>query len=192
METHHDNTPSQRNKSEGLDKHWHLSTDDHEIAFTEIEFAIYRNFAAFSRWTDDLTACCHTSPHPCNGVDYAILNVIRMHDRPKGISEIARLMNRNDQSNLQYSLKKLSKAGLIEKLGTKGHKKSATYQATDAGTQVTDRYAKLRRELLTPLTKSLADSDQRMEQVAQVLSLLAGIYDQAACVASSHRVTIKN
>ncbi|MFT5483619.1 MAG: putative MarR family transcription regulator [Halieaceae bacterium] len=173
----------------GLDRHWHLATDEHEVSLTEIEFAIYRNEAAFARWTDDLAACAHACPEPCNGFDYAILNVIRMHERAKSISEIARLMNRSDPTNLHYNLRKLTKAGLIEKLGSQGHKKGATYQATDQGVQATDRYARLRRELLTPLTRSLADSDLRMDQVAQVLSLLSGIYDQAACVAASHRIT---
>ncbi|WP_179957711.1 winged helix DNA-binding protein [Exilibacterium tricleocarpae] len=174
----------------GLDKHWHLSTNDHEICLTEIEFALFRNFAAFSRWMDDCAACCHTSVHPCNGMDYAVLNVVRMHERAKSISEIARLMNRNDLSNLQYSVRKLVKAELIEKLGSNDHKRGATYQATRQGVAATDRYAEFRRELLVSLTQSISNSEENMNQVARVLSLLSGIYDQAACVAASHRSSI--
>lgn len=176
----------------GLDKHWHMASTDHEICLTEIEFAIFRNYAAFSRWMDDCAACCHTSKHPCNGMDYAVLNVIRMHERPKSLSDIARLMNRDDLSNLQYSVRKLSKAELIEKLGNSGHKRGATYQVTAQGIEATDNYAKFRRELLVSLTQSISDSEQRMEQVTRMLSLLSGIYDQAACVAASHRTAKKD
>lgn len=179
-------TPSEPGAS--LDKHWHLSTTDHEIALTEIEFSIFRIFAAFNRWMDDLAACCHDdTEHGCNGLDFAIMNVIRMHDRAKSISEIGRLMNRDDISNLQYSIRKLTKGGFINKLGSAAHKKGATYTTTERGNEATDVYARYRRELLIPLTEAIADSDQRMDQVANVLSLLSGIYDQAACVAATHR-----
>jgi len=173
-----------------LDKHWHLSTSDHEIALTEIEFSIFRIYAAFSRWMDDLAACCHDDPEQsCTGIDFAILNVIRMHDRPKSISEIGRLLNRDDISNLQYSIRKLTKGGFICKMGAVAHKKGATYTTTELGVEVTKAYALYRKELLLPLTQAIANSDERMDQVANVLSLLSGIYDQAACVAATHRDT---
>lgn len=180
--------PINKNTGAGLDKHWHLSTTEHEIALTEIEFSIFRIFAAFTRWMDDLTACCQGDVDPpCSGIDFAVLNVIRMHDRAKSISDIARLLNRDDISNLQYSVRKLVKAGLISKVGTEGNKKGATYTTTERGVEATDKYAHFRRELLIPLTGAIEDSDQRMESVAKVLSLMSGIYDQAACVAATHR-----
>ncbi len=172
----------------GLDKHWHLSTTDHEVALTEIEFSLFRIYASFQRWMDDLAACCHSAEaQSLSGMDFAVLNVIRMHNRAKSISEIGRLMNRDDISNLQYSVRKLTKSGLISKVGAHAHKKGATYTTTAKGLEATDTYARYRKELLLPLTRAIADSDQRMDQVANVLSLLSGIYDQAACVAATHR-----
>lgn len=174
--------------SEGFDKHWHLSTSDNEVALTELEFAIFRIFSAFNRWMDDLTACCQEEAEPpCSGMDFSLLNVIRMHERPKGISEVARLLNRDDMSNLQYSMRKLIKFGFIEKVGAKGAKKGVTYRATDKGVDATDRYARVRRELLLPLTESISQSGQRMGDVNNMLTLMSGIYDQAACVAATHR-----
>tara|TARA_R110001599_G_scaffold353821_1_gene599113 strand:- start:31148 stop:31651 length:504 start_codon:yes stop_codon:yes gene_type:complete len=165
-----------------------MSTSDHEIALTEIEFSIFRIFGAFNRWMDDLAACCQKDVDQlCNGMDFALLNVVRMHDRPKSISEIGRLLNRDDLSNLQYSIRKLTKSGLIRKLGTQGNKKGATYTTTELGVSATDRYARYRQELLLPLTQAISAGDERMEQVANVLTLLSGIYDQAACVAATHR-----
>ena len=173
---------------EHLNRHWHMSTNDHEIALTEIEFSIFRIFGAFNRWMDDLAACCQKDAEQlCSGIDFALLNVVRMHDRPKSISEMGRLLNRDDLPNLQYSIRKLTKSGLIKKLGTQGNKKGATYTTTELGVAATDQYARYRQELLLPLTQAISAGDMRMEQVANVLTLLSGIYDQAACVAATHR-----
>lgn len=173
---------------EHFDRHWHMSTDNHEVALTEIEFSIFRIFSAFTRWMDDLTSCCQDeAEQTCSGIDFALLNVVRMHDRPKSISELARLMNRDDMPNIQYSIRKLTKAGFIEKLGTQGNKKGATYRTTERGVVATNLYAKYRRELLIPLTRALSNSDARMEEAANMLTLMSGIYDQAACVAATHR-----
>lgn len=165
-----------------------MATDDHEIALTEVEFSIFRIFAAFNRWMDDLTRCCQDDPAvSCSGIDFSLLNVIRMHERPKSISELGRLMNRDDVANLQYSIRKLTRAGLIEKVGARGNKKGATYRTTARGDRATDLYASYRREILLPLTRSVSAGDQRMVELANLLTLLSGIYDQAACVAATHR-----
>lgn len=175
-------------KTDGFNKEWHLATTAGEVALTEIEFSLFRSYAAFSRWMDDLTACCQSDDEvSCSGIDFALLNVIRMHGRPKSISDLGRLLNRDDISNIQYGIRKLTKAGLIEKLGAKGHKKGATYRVTDQGRAATDKYALLRRQLLLPLTGEISESEAKMNQISNVLNLLSGIYDQAACVAATHR-----
>jgi len=137
---------------------------------------------------DDLSACCQMPDDPtCSGIDFALLNAIRMHGRAKSISELGRLMNRDDISNIQYSVRKLTKAELIEKIGLKGHKKGATYKVTEKGMQATDKYTLFRQELLLPLTTEISESEDKMNQISNVLNLLSGIYDQAACVAATHR-----
>jgi predicted MarR family transcription regulator len=175
----------------GWTQTWHLSTNQDETNLTELEFALFRNFSAFTRWMDDCAACCHTSEQPCNGMDYAILNMIRMHERPKSISEVARLTNRDDISNIQYSIKKLTKAKLIEKVGVSEHKRGATYKVTEQGVEATDKYAGFRRTLLLPMVQTIQNGGEETEQVVKVLSLLSGIYDQASCIAASHRVPPK-
>ncbi len=168
-----------------FDKRWHLATDTHEVGVTELEFAIIRVGAAFERWQSDCLACCF--PQSFSGSDTAVLHVIRMHDRTKSISEIGRLLKRDDTSNLQYGIRKLLKAGLIEKAGSSS-KKGVTYQVTELGREVTDRYGEFRRELLISLTESLS-ATQDFEGIAKVLNLMSGLYDQASCVAATHRVS---
>ena len=167
-----------------LDKHWHLAKDDYEVSLTEVEFSIMRVAAAFERWRSDCMACCLDASF--SGADAAVLHVVRMHDRPKSISEIGRLLNRDDFSNLQYGIRKLVNAGVIEKAGNSDSKKGVTYVATRLGCEITDRFAEFRRDLLIPLTQSMS-TDISLADIARVLNLFAGIYDQSSCIAATHR-----
>ena len=169
-----------------LDKHWHLATNNYELELSELEFSLLRVAAAFERWRADCIACCFDQPF--SGNDAAVLNVIRMHDCHKSISDISRQLNRDDQSNLQYGIRKLVKAGVIEKASTGDSKKGVTYVVTDLGREATDKFAQFRRELLIDLTQSIT-TEKNLSDVARVLSLLAGMYDQAACVAAAHRIS---
>lgn len=175
-----------RKAIQGLDRHWHLATDDYEIGLTELEFSVLRISEAFSRWQSDCLACC--VPKSFSGADTAVLHVVRMHDRPKSISEIARLLNRDDLSNLQYGIRKLVKADLIEKTKVSDNKRGVTYQVSKNGRDVTDRYAEFRDELLISLTKSMSDWQENLDRVARVLNLMSGMYDQASCVAATHKI----
>jgi predicted MarR family transcription regulator len=174
--------------TKGLDKHWHLARSAFEVGLTELEFSIFRVSAAFERWQSDCLACCHGGAF--SGTDTAMLHVIRMHDRPKGISEIARLLKRDDLSNLQYGVRKLLKAGLVEKSAAAGSKKDVTYQVTQLGAHITSEYAEFRRELLISMTQANAGNVD-FEAIARALNLMAAMYDQASCVAATHRVPLK-
>lgn len=169
-----------------LDKKWHLARDDYEVGLTELEFSILRVSAAFERWRSDCMACCLDAS--LSGADTSVLHVVRMHDRPKSISEIGRLLNRDDLSNLQYGIRKLVNAGLIEKAGSNDSKKGVTYVVTELGCDVTDSFAEFRHELLISLTQSMS-TDIGHADIARILNLLSGIYDQASCIAATHRVT---
>lgn len=168
-----------------FDKHWHLAQSDLELDFTELEFSILRISAAFDRWQKDCLACCIDGG--LSGTDNAVLHIIRMHDRAKSISEVARLMNRDDISNLQYSLRKLTKTGLIERAGTSDSKRTAAYEVTVKGEQVSDMFAQYRRELLLSLTDSIKNLDVDIVTASKVLNITSGLYDHASSVAASHR-----
>lgn len=168
-----------------LNKHWHLAKDAYEVELTELEFSILRVAAAFERWRSDCMACC--SDQSFSGADVAVLHVIRMHNRPKSISEIGRLLNRDDQSNLQYGIRKLMKAGVIEKCSNGDSKKGVTYVATELGRDITDRFAQFRRELLVTLTRSIS-TEYSLDAISRMLNLMAGMYDQASCIAAAHRI----
>ena len=176
-----------KNAGKRLDLRWHLATDDLEIGVTELEFAMLRVASAFERWQGDCLGCCHGQPF--SGTDTALLHVVRMHERPKSISELSRLLKRDDLSNLQYSVRKLLKAGLIEKPRHAGSKKDVTYQVSQLGRKVTDHYAEFRKELLISLVETVGDKLD-FSSTARALNMMSALYDQASCVAATHRIPL--
>jgi predicted MarR family transcription regulator len=109
-----------------------------------------------------------------------------MKDRAKGLSEIARLLNRDDTPNIQYSIRKLLKAGLIEKASATS-RKGTSYRVTDHGRAVTDSYADLRARVLLPFLRSIGRCAEDQAAAEQFLNLMTGMYDQAAKQAAEQR-----
>jgi predicted MarR family transcription regulator len=177
--------PTRASAPKKIDRHWHLATDKLEVGLTEFELSVFRVAAAFERWQSDCSGCCYGQTF--SGTDTAVLHVVRMHDRPKSISEIGRLLKRDDISNLQYGVRKLLKAGLVEKTEGGGSKRDVTYRVTHAGRDMTEQYAAFRRELLISMVKSAAP-EADFDATSRLLNMMSALYDQASCVAATHRV----
>ncbi len=168
---------------DGLDFLWHLSGDPAEVSTTETEFALMRAFEGFGRWQSEcLASVCDLA---ASGPENALLHIIRMNDRPKSIKELARLTNRDDIPNIQYSLRKLVGAGLVEKQGS--GRTGVTYEATEEGRRVTDNYSALRKKLLIEKINSLPGFSEQLAEATRALNILTGIYEEAARVAATHR-----
>lgn len=165
-----------------FDRRWHLAQTPHEVNVTELEYALMRAGAAFYRWQAECLGA--VSGITVTGEETALLHVIRLNDRPKGLKEIARLTNRDDLPNLQYALRKFSRLGLVTRTGGKS---GAVYSVTPFGHEATERYAKLRANLLIEFTEAISGLDDRMHDATQTINLLSGIYEQAARVAATHR-----
>ncbi|WP_370741347.1 winged helix DNA-binding protein [Thalassovita mangrovi] len=170
-------------KSGEMDFKWHLSSDDPEIATTEMEFSLMRTFESFGRW--QVECLIAASGLTMSGPENALLHIIRMNDRAKSIKELARLTNRDDIPNIQYSLRKMLSEGLISKQGTS--RTGVTYEATEKGREITDFYASIRRRLLVEKIDDIPDFVERMQEVSRTLNILSGIYEEAARVAATHR-----
>ncbi|GAB4258797.1 MAG: hypothetical protein Kow0013_00950 [Pararhodobacter sp.] len=166
-----------------LDFRWHLSSDDAEIATTELEFALMRTFESFGRWQAECLVTA--SGLTLSGPENALLHIIRMNDRAKSIKELARLTNRDDIPNIQYSLRKMVNDGLVTKQGT--NRTGVTYAVTEKGRAATDTYSVIRRKLLVSELSGLPDFVERMSAATRVLNVLSGIYEEAARVAATHR-----
>ena len=166
-----------------VDRRWHLARTALEVDVTEIEYALMRCHEAFGRWQSE---CLRSVVDlAASGPENALLHIIRMHDRAKSIKDLARLANREDIPNIQYSLRKLIKAGLVARTGQ--GRAGVTYAVTAAGRDITDRYAEVRAVLLIAAIGSVPGFSARLQEATQTLELLTGIYEQAARVAATHR-----
>lgn len=168
-----------------LDRHWHLSTNEHEIALTEVEFSLFRTYESFFKWMRECTIAA--TGVNLGASDCVTLNIIAMRGRPKGMTEIARLLNRDDTNNIQYSIGKLIQDDLVEKTSTDNRRKGVRYRATTRGKNVLKRFVALRKGLLIESTKAIKGMDDQLANCGKTLDLLAGMYEQAALVAATHR-----
>jgi predicted MarR family transcription regulator len=167
----------------GLDWHWHLAQDPVEVDTTELEFALMRTFEGFERWQSECLAS--VSDLATTGPENTLLHIIRMNDRPKTIKDLARLTNRDDVPNIQYSLRKLIGAALVLRQGA--GRSGVTYAVTDKGRQVTDDYGALRRRLLLLAIGNMPGFSDRLAEATRTLNLLSGVYEEIARVAATHR-----
>ncbi len=166
-----------------LDYRWHLAASTDEVDTTELEFALMRTFEGFGRWQSEcLASVCDLA---ATGPENAMLHIIRMNDRPKTIKDLARLTNRDDVPNIQYSLRKLIGAGLVLRKGA--GRSGVTYEVTEEGRRVTDDYGAVRRRLLIAAVEQVPGFSQRLKEASRTLNLLSGIYEEIARVAATHR-----
>jgi len=158
-------------------KSWHLAEDESSFKVTEFEWTMIRFYEAFSRCV--ITMGALTIDADLKYSEHLILHVIRMQDRPKNSATIARMINRDDIPNIQYSLRKLESKALIKKVQENGAKNFA-YKVTEKGAATTDEYAGLRNEVLLGPMATLGNFDTSIAKVTQLLGVMTGIYEEAA------------
>ena len=163
---------------DGLDFQWHLAKTAAEVEATELEFALMRTFEGFGRWQSEcLAGVCDLA---ATGPENALLHIIRMNERPKSMKDLARLTNRDDVPNIQYSLRKLIGAGLVLRKGA--GRSGVSYVVTEKGQRVTDDFGALRRRLLLAEIAALPGFSARLAEASRTLNVLSGIYEQVGAV----------
>lgn len=182
-----------RAKKEQLDeahfRTWHLARSSHEAKSTDFEWSVLRFQQAFERWITQLAEI--TGMSELSYIEIVIMHVIRIQDRPKTAASIARQLNRDDIPNIQYCLRKLVKMDLCKKV-TENGSKSAAFEVTDKGKLLTNNYAEVRKEILTEQSKSIDRIDEKLTDTAKTISLLTGLYDEAARISSSYSPIIED
>lgn len=152
-----------------------------EKTLTEFEFHFWRAFYAFLRWQENCEKTANDNA--LTGHELVLLHLICMTEAPKSISDIGQLLNRDDQFNLMYSLRKLVKRGLINKIkqsGRTGH----FYQVTEAGIKKINDYSTSKKNLLLPLLAG--ESDLNLEELTKKFIKIKAVYDEAAHGAGTH------
>jgi predicted MarR family transcription regulator len=165
----------------------HLSTTPHEFAVTQFEQGLICAAAAFYRFYGALLGR-EGQLRNISGQDNAILQQILAASRPLAVADIARFANRDDIANIQYSLKKLLRAGLIEKAG-KTSARETSYVVTALAREWTKEFIALRRRLFTDPSARILDFDDQLEAAGRLLNTIAGFYDHGTRVMSSAEQT---
>jgi predicted MarR family transcription regulator len=160
--------------------HWHLAHTESERFLAEFEHTLICLAQAFDR--HNLMGLVTTiGDSSFNGQDNIILHIIGTLDRPKSLSDISRFMNRDDLANIQYSVRKLLKTGLIEKANDKSAR-GTNYRVSAEGRVVVDAFVKLRQELIVEPMKEMEQFKESVKVATKVMGLFVGMYDQSARV----------
>jgi len=155
----------------------------HERAVTGFEYAAWHLGSAFARWRRD---CLASIPGAgLSGAEASILHVLHLNGTPKGLSDVARLLHRDDLANLQYGLKKLISLGFIEKASNGASRRNTTYVPTESGRAIVDAYLQHRRDTLVRLVGSMSGTQDALQQATSILHVMTGLYDQASTILSS-------
>jgi predicted MarR family transcription regulator len=158
----------------------HLAATDHEAAVTDFEQALICAAEAFYRFAGALLGP-QARKHNLSGQDCVILQQLVTAGQPRRIGDLMRFANRDDVSNVQYSLRKLIKAGFVRQVKGSTNRDTA-YTVSEAGARASARLVARRRELLMAPTRRMSELDPQLRALVQTLGLLTGLYDHGARV----------
>ncbi len=147
---------------------------------SELEYGLIVHSHAFSRWM--MMCMSAAGMKDLSAMEIMVLHHIVHRARPKRIADICFVLNVEDTHVITYALKKLEAAGVVAR-SKEG--KEAVFEATDAGRALCERYREVREQCLTQGVVKEGISRETLHEVATVLRMLSGIYDQAARAAAS-------
>lgn len=158
----------------------HLADSPVGWQMSELEYAMTMTYNAFSRW---MMHCMKTVGYKdFNPLDILILHNINHREKEKRLADIAFMLNIEDTHTVNYAVKKLIKAGLVEGQKTG---KEIFYRTTARGQQVCLEYGKIRNACLLETASAAGRDFDEISHVAKVLRNTSGLYDQASRAAAS-------
>lgn len=170
------------NKSQ-TDDPWHLTQSDIGIKVTDFELQLWRVFYGFMRRQEECERGVNNTGLTANEI--AVLHVVRMKERPKTIYDIGRLLNRDDTFNIQYSIRKLLKMGLIKKTkSAQAGKKTFAFEVTDEGIKNTSAFTEMRNNILLEMYSQ--EKEMNLVEMAKNLAKVKAIYGEADRAVASY------
>ena len=149
-------------------------------ALSEVEFGMILSQHAFERW---MVRCMTAAGFPgLTATEILVLHTVTHRGRPKRLADICLVLGIEDTHLVTYALKKLQARGLVarEKTG-----KERRVSVTEAGEAACRRYRELREAVLVAGASEIGISAEAMSNLASLLRVLSGHYDQAARTAAS-------
>ncbi|HBO83313.1 MAG TPA: transcriptional regulator [Cupriavidus sp.] len=147
---------------------------------SEFEFGLNTAYNAYSRW---VVRCMGAAGvRDLTFLDVLVLHHVNHRGRAKRLADICFVLNVEDTHLVTYALKKLVGLGLVagERVG-----KEATYATTQAGTDACARYREIREQCLTSNFTEGSEENLDIGELARLLRVLTGLYEQAARSATS-------
>ena len=157
-----------------------LARTERERAFFEFEQALICASEAFYRFAGAALGPTGRQ-HNLTGEENVILQQLMFTSKPRSVSDLSRFSNRDDIANMQYSLRKLTAAGLIEKVPGSTNR-DTRYQPTGAGRELTETLVATRREQLIAPSVNITDIEKQLKAATTAMSLLTGLYDHVSRV----------
>lgn len=158
----------------------HLAGTADGWQFSELEYAMTMTYNAFSRW---MVHCMKaTGHHDFNPLDILVLHNVNHRSKEKRLTDIAFMLNIEDNHTVNYALKKLQKAKLVSsrKVG-----KEMFYSTTDEGRSTCEAYRDVRKACLLDAAEATDRDYDEISRVARILRSVSGLYDQASRSAAS-------
>jgi predicted MarR family transcription regulator len=150
------------------------------MELSEFEYGLIVSNNAFSRW---VVHCMSAAGLPeLTPLDVLVLHHVNHRARGKRLSDICFIMNVEDTHLINYSLKKLQGLGVVASMR---NGKEVTYNTTAQGQQYVERYRDIRESCLIDALKTDDALNQQIGDLAVLLRMLSGVYDQAARAAAS-------
>ena len=147
---------------------------------SEFKFGLIVASNAFHRWVVHCMSAAGLKD--LMPLDVLVLHHVSHRARDKRLSDICFIMNIEDTHLVNYSLKKLVSLGVV--VSSKSGKE-VTYAATEAGSASVQRYRKIREQCLIQALHADDALNKDIGELARLLRVLSGMYDQAARSAAS-------
>lgn len=147
---------------------------------SEFEFGLIVAGNAFNRW---IVHCMSAAGlKELTPLDVLVLHHVTHRARDKRLADICFIMNVEDTHLINYSLKKLQGLGVV---ASRKNGKEVTYAATAAGQKYVERYRDIRENCLIDALNADDSLNRDIGELARLLRVLSGMYDQAARAAAS-------
>ncbi len=157
----------------------HLVSPD-SAEMSEFEFGLIVAGNAFHRWIIHCMAAAGLKD--LTPLDVLVLHHVTHRARDKRLADICFIMNIEDTHLVNYALKKLQGLGVVM---SQKHGKEVTYAATEEGRGYVQRYREIRETCLIDALKADDGLNRDIGELARLLRVLSGMYDQAARAAAS-------
>jgi predicted MarR family transcription regulator len=152
----------------------------HSAQMSEFEFGLIVAGNAFHRWVVHCMSAAGLKD--LMPLDVLVLHHVTHRARNKRLADICFIMNIEDTHLINYSLKKLGHLGVV---ASSKSGKEVTYASTEEGRAFVERYRDIREQCLIGALKADEALNKDIGELARLLRMLSGVYDQAARAAAS-------